>query len=108
MEQSASLEQQPRARAAACAINGLRAAFFTGSVAFAGRARMDRESVDAALDLGGQRVVDHAVAIETALAVERRRHDIDTEVGLSAWLGSGMAFVPTGFILDPHAFRGKS
>src|SRR5262249_7432618 len=47
--------------------------------------------VHAAGEVVCQRVVDHAVAIEPALAGEGFRHDIDAEVGLASRSVTGVA-----------------
>ena len=45
---------------------------------------VDRERVHAALQLADQSIVDHAVALEPALAAKRFRDDIDPEMSLAA------------------------
>ena len=52
--------------------------------AFARRRGMDGEGVDAVLELADKRRVDHAVALEPALAAKRFRDDIDPEMRLTA------------------------
>jgi len=52
--------------------------------AFARRRGMDGEGVDAVLELADKRRVDHAVALEPALAAKRFRDDIDPEMSLPA------------------------
>lgn len=52
--------------------------------AFARRRGMDGEGVDAVLELADKRRVDHAVALEPALAAKRFRDDIDPEMSLTA------------------------
>ena len=52
--------------------------------AFAGRRGMDSEGVDAVLEFADKCRVDHAVALEPALAAKRFRDDIDPEMSLTA------------------------
>ena len=52
--------------------------------AFARRRGMDGEGMDAVLELADKRRVDHAVALEPALAAKRFRDDIDPEMSLTA------------------------
>ncbi len=63
------------------------------------------ERMDAALQLLGQRVVDHAVAFESALSPERLRYDIKPEMSLAARSVTGMALVQMRFVLYVEAFR---
>ena len=51
---------------------------------FARRLRLDRQSVQLAGEFFREQGVDHAMAFDPALAVERRRHDVDAEMGLAA------------------------
>src|SRR5262249_4126341 len=69
---------------------------------------MDRERVDVAIEFGGKRRVDHAVALEAALPPKRLRHDIQAEMALPARPVPGMAFVLTGFVDHSDAFRSES
>jgi hypothetical protein len=69
---------------------------------------MDGERMNAALELVRQRRVDHAMAFEPALPLERTRHNIKTEMAFAARPVSGVALVQMGFILDMHAFRRES
>src|SRR5258708_32649460 len=69
---------------------------------------MDRQRVDAALELVRQRRVDHAVTLDPALSAEGFRHDIEAEMGFAARPMSGMALVVMGFILDAQALRCES
>src|ERR1700674_497629 len=77
-------------------------------MAVAGSHGVDAERVHAALELGGGRRVDHAVALEPALPPERLRHDIQAEMALAARPVAGMAFVLVGFVDHPDAFRRES
>lgn len=74
-------------------------------LAFAGRCGVDGECMDAALDLGLDRVVDHAVAGDPGLASKGFRHDINPIVGLSARTVPGMALMLAGFIQNFQTFR---
>ena len=69
---------------------------------------MDRQRMDAGLQFGSKRRIDHAVARESALSAEGFRHDIKAEVGLAAGPVSGVAFVPVGFVLDVQALGRES
>src|ERR1700690_1092928 len=66
---------------------------------------MDRERVDTGFELGGERLVDHAMAGEPALPPERIRHDIYAEVSWTARPMSRMAFVLMRFIEHLQAHR---
>jgi hypothetical protein len=59
---------------------------------------MDGEGVDAVLKFIDKGRVDHAVALEPALSAKRFRHDINPEMGLSAFPVPGMPGVLVGFI----------
>src|SRR2546423_3192394 len=61
-----------------------------------------------ATELGGERCVDHPVALQTALPPEWLRHDIQAEMTLPARPVAGMTFVLVGFIDHPNAFRSES
>ena len=54
---------------------------------------MDGERMHAALELARQRRIDHPVTFDPALPAEAVRHDIESEVGLSARPMPGMALV---------------
>src|SRR5215831_7217331 len=69
---------------------------------------MDGERMNAAGELRRQRLVDHAMTFEAGLSFERRRHDIDAEMGLPARAVPGMAFMPRGFNQHFDAFRRES
>ena len=51
----------------------------------------DGEGVDAGRQVIGERGVDHAVALDSALAAEGVRHQFHREVGLPLRAGAGMA-----------------
>src|SRR5919109_1583732 len=59
--------------------------------ALAGRGGMDRKGVHAAGELTGKCRINHAVTLDPALSPERLGHDINAEMGLSAWPVTGMA-----------------
>jgi hypothetical protein len=59
---------------------------------------VDRERVDAAGKLGRKYLVDHAVALDPALATECIRHDMNPEMGLATRAGAGVALVLMRFI----------
>src|SRR5439155_25985015 len=75
---------------------------------FVGSRGVDGERVHAAAELGGERGVDHAVALQPALPPERLRHDIQAEMSLAARPVTGMAFVLVGFVDYPKAFQSES
>lgn len=72
---------------------------------FAGRSGVDGERMDTALELGLDRVVDHAVASDPGLAGKGLCHDIYSVVGLSARTVAGMALVLIGFVQNFQTFR---
>src|SRR4051812_28746637 len=61
--------------------------------------------MDAARELTRKDLVDHAVALDPALAAERLRHDRDPEMGLAARSMAGMALVLMRFIGNVEALR---
>ncbi len=61
----------------------------------------------AAAEFRRQRLIDHAVTIDAALAAEDFRHDINAEVSLPARPVTGMTLMPVRFIDDIEAFRRK-
>jgi hypothetical protein len=69
---------------------------------------MDGQCVDTAGELGRERCVDHAVALDPALSFERFRHDMDPEMGLATGTVAGMTFVAMRFIDDVKTFRSES
>src|SRR5262249_41938587 len=69
--------------------------------------RLDGERVHAGFELVDQRVVDHAVALEPALAAKRLRHDMNSEVRLAAGTVPGMTDVPIRFVDHVEACRGE-
>jgi hypothetical protein len=64
--------------------------------------------VNAARQLIRKNPVNHAMALDSGLSFEGRRHDIDSEMRLSARSVSGMAFMPVGFVFHLEALRGES
>lgn len=64
---------------------------------------MDRQRMYAAREFLRQRCIDHAVALDPALPLERLRYDIDSEVGFSLRPAAGMARVLVRFILHVEA-----
>ena len=69
---------------------------------------MNRERMDAALELVCQRRVDHAVPFETALPRKGGRYNIESEMRLAARPVAGVPLMQTGFVFDMQAFRRKS
>jgi len=67
----------------------------------------DREGVHAALQFLGDAGVNRAVNIDTALALEGGRHDLDTEMGLAALAPAAMAVMLVRLVEDRQAGRGK-
>ncbi len=55
----------------------------------------------------GQKVVDHAVALEAALAREGRGYDIHSEMSLSAFPPAGMSGMKMRFIFDRELRRAE-
>jgi len=66
---------------------------------------MDRQRMDAGLQFGSKRRIDHAVALKSALTAEGFRHDIDPEMGFAALPMSGVTVVAVGLILDLETER---
>ena len=54
---------------------------------------MDREGMDAGLQLGRKRGINHAVTRQPALPPEGLGHDIDSEMGFAALPMAGMTLV---------------
>ncbi len=69
------------------------------------RQRGERERMQAGGELVLQRGVDQPLARHPALPFERRRHDLDAEVGLAAFTPTGVAVMARGFVLDGKACR---
>ena len=59
---------------------------------------MNRKRMYAAAEFDGERLIDHAVALQSGLPLERLRHDIDAKMGLAARPMTGMPAVLIGFI----------
>jgi len=66
---------------------------------------MDRQRMDAGLQFGSKRRIDHAVALKSALSAEGFRHDINSEMGFAALPMSGMTLVAVGLVLDLETER---
>jgi hypothetical protein len=77
---------------------GNRAWVAAGASALSWRARVDREGMHAGAQLGAERVVDQAVALEPASAAEGIRHDVHPKVRLAARPMAGMASMEMGFV----------
>jgi hypothetical protein len=56
----------------------------------------------------GQRRIYHAVALDPALPLEGLRHNIHSEMRLSAGPMAGMTLMQMGLVLDLEAFRNES
>ena len=69
---------------------------------------MDGERVDAAFELTGKCLVDHAVALEPALPAERLRHNIYPEMSFPALSMPGMPGVLVGFVHHVEARGSES
>jgi hypothetical protein len=75
---------------------------------FAGSRGVDCERVHAAVQFGGERGIEHAVALQPALPPERLRYNIQAEMALAARPVAGMALMLVGFVDHPDAFRSES
>jgi hypothetical protein len=60
---------------------------------FPRRERLERQRVDASRKFRRQRRINHAVTLDPALPLERRRHNIDPEMRLAARPMAGMALM---------------
>ena len=69
---------------------------------------MDRQRMDAGLQFGSKRRIDHAVALKSALSAEGFRHDIDPKMSFAALPMSGVTLVVLGLILDLETERRES
>jgi hypothetical protein len=69
---------------------------------------MNGERMDAALELVGERRIDHAVAFEPGLSAERLRYNIEAEVRLAPRTMPGMSLVQMGFVFDMQALGRES
>ena len=72
---------------------------------FRRRQRGQRERMQAGVELVLQRGIDQPLARHAALAFERRRHDLDAEMGLAAFAPAGVAVMARRFVLDGKARR---
>jgi hypothetical protein len=73
-----------------------------------GSERLDGKGMHAALELTLERLIDHAVALDSALSFERIRHDINAEMALSSRLIPCVSCVPVRVVSDLKLPRGKS
>jgi len=64
---------------------------------------MDCQRMHAAGKLAGKSCIDHAVALNPALPLERVRHDIDPEVGFPARPVTGVPLMLVRLVDDAHA-----
>ena len=69
---------------------------------------MNGKRMHPALQLGDERLVDHAVALEPSLPAERLRYNIHPEMSLSALPMTGVPDVLLGFVDDLQARWGES
>lgn len=69
---------------------------------------MNRERMDAALELVSQRRVDHAVPFEPALPRKGRRYNIESEMCLAPRPMAGVPLMQMGLVFDMQAFRRES
>ena len=65
------------------------------------------ERVDAGFEFVGEGLVDHAMACDPALPLERISYNIDPEMRFSARLMSGVAFMLMGFVEHLQAQRSE-
>jgi hypothetical protein len=77
----------------------------SGCLSLARRVGMDRKRVDAAGQLGGKNLVDHAMTFDPALPTEGFRHDMNPEMTFTAWPMPRMTLVAVRFILHIEALR---
>ena len=73
-----------------------------------GSERLDGKGMHPALELTLERLIDHAVALDSALSFERVRHDINAEMALSSRLIPCVSYVPVGVVSYLKPPRGKS
>ena len=64
--------------------------------------------MDAARKLGGERCVDHAVALDPALTLEGLCHDMNAEMRFTFRTVSGVTGVQMRFVNDTEALRMES
>jgi len=69
---------------------------------------MNRQRMDAALQLGGKRRIDQAMPLDPGLSPEGLRHDINPEMRLTARPVACMALVLVRFIDNPQGGWGES
>ena len=65
------------------------------------------ERVDTRFEFVGEGVVNHAMACDPALSLERVSHNIDPEMRFSARPMSGVAFMLMGFVEHLQAQRSE-
>jgi hypothetical protein len=59
---------------------------------------MDCKRMHPTREFGRERLIDHAMTLETGLPFERSRHNMDSKMRLSARPMAGMASVLVGFV----------
>ena len=71
---------------------------------------MDGERVDAAFELGRERFIHHAMALDPALPLEGFRHNMYAEMGLATFPMAGVSSVMIGLIehVEPCRREGPS
>jgi hypothetical protein len=69
---------------------------------------MDCQGMHAGGEFVRKNLINHAVALNPALAAERLCHDMDSEMGLAPRPMAGVADVPVGFVNNIEALRRKS
>jgi hypothetical protein len=69
---------------------------------------VNSESVNAILEFVCESSIDHAMAFDPALPLERPCHDIESEMRFPAGAVACMAFMQMRFVLDMQAFRCES
>jgi hypothetical protein len=73
-----------------------------------GSERLDGKGMHAALELTLERLIDHAVALDSALSFERVRHDMNAEMALSSRLMPCVSFVQVGVVSHLKSPWGES
>src|SRR5262249_44186496 len=77
-----------------------------GKCILIGRAGLEGEGVDRALQLFGEDLIDQALALDAAQAGKAGRDDLDIEMGLALGPRTGMARMAVG-IVDDRKARGR-
>ena len=75
---------------------------------FRGGIGLDRKGVDRRPDVRRQQIVNQPLTIDAGTALEGRGDDLHPEVGLTAGTGTGMPFMPVGFVNHNEAQRLKT